>query len=408
MQRETWSPEDYPGLRRQGRRLLWRATKKAVKAGYSVKSVNLTELAGEPDALKRRCDRLQYEMKLWLSGRAGKALPFNGTIRSLIDIYENDPGSTFHKLKPSSAVSYIPYMKVLREEVGDRRIDCVDGRDLDRWHSAWCEPAVPDGNERIARAHMIVAVLKAALSFGIQCRMKGCADLKAILSEKTFTLPRPRTAAPTAQEIVRARAAAHEFGHPRAALAYALQYEAMLRQWDVLGTWTPLSDARPSAVIYGRHKWLGPTWVNIDDKLVLTITPSKTERTTGKEIKVDLTTLEMVMEEIEKIPAEERKGPLITDPKTGRPYTKDRRLRLWRKVAKKAEIPAGTWNRDLRAGGITEGRAADVRIEDMAKVAGHATERTTAKVYDRAVLEAGRRVADARRTARRTGRTDGS
>lgn len=407
MQRETWSPEDYPGLRRQGGRLLWRATKKAVKAGYTVKSVNLSELAGNPDALKLRCDRLQYEMKLWLSGRTGKVLPFNGTIRSLIDIYENDPGSTFHNLKPSSAVSYVPYMKVLRAEVGDRRIDCVDGRDLDRWHSAWSEPAEPGGKYRIARAHMIMAVLKAALSFGIQCRHKGCGDLKAIFAEKTFTVPSPRTAAPTAQEIVRARVAAHEFGHPRAALAYALQYEAMLRQWDVRGTWTPLSDTRPSAVIYGRHKWLGPTWANIDDKLVLTITPSKTERTTGKEIKVDLTTLEMVMEEISRIPSEERVGPLIPDPKTGRPYTKDRWLRLWRKIAKKAEISPGTWNRDLRAGGITEGRAADVKTDDLAKVAGHSSERTTAKVYDRAVLEAGRRVADARRTARRTRRTDG-
>jgi hypothetical protein len=54
------------------------------------------------------------------------------------------------------------------------------------------------------------------------------------------------------------------------------------------------------------------------------------------------------------------------------------------------------WNRDIRAGGNTEAQQAGTRLEDRAKVAGHAPERTIADVYDRDRLEAFRRVARAR------------
>jgi len=50
----------------------------------------------------------------------------------------------------------------------------------------------------------------------------------------------------------------------------------------------------------------------------------------------------------------------------------------------------------MRAAGVTEGRQAGAPTDDLAKQAGHANKRTTAKVYDRDRLEAGRRVAQAR------------
>jgi hypothetical protein len=62
------------------------------------------------------------------------------------------------------------------------------------------------------------------------------------------------------------------------------------------------------------------------------------------------------------------------------------------------------WNRDLRAAGVTEGRQAGAPSDDLAKQAGHANKRTTARVYDRDQLEAARRVAQAR--ARYRGRTE--
>jgi len=50
----------------------------------------------------------------------------------------------------------------------------------------------------------------------------------------------------------------------------------------------------------------------------------------------------------------------------------------------------------MRAGGITEARQAGAPTDDVAKLAGHANKRTTARVYDRDSLEAARRVARAR------------
>jgi integrase len=58
-----------------------------------------------------------------------------------------------------------------------------------------------------------------------------------------------------------------------------------------------------------------------------------------------------------------------------------------RSVEAEAGVPATVWNRDLRAGGITEARQAGAPTDDVAKTAGHSSKRTTARVYDRDTLE---------------------
>jgi hypothetical protein len=126
--------------------------------------------------------------------------------------------------------------------VGARRIDALDGRDLRRWHDQWSVPLEQGGKPRIAAARMALVVLKNALTFAATCRKPGCADLRDILHDMRFPAPRPRIEAPTAAEIIAARKAAHELGHAPAALAYALQFEGTMRQWDVIGKWVPLSD----------------------------------------------------------------------------------------------------------------------------------------------------------------------
>jgi len=70
-------------------------------------------------------------------------------------------------------------------------------------------------------------------------------------------------------------------------------------------------------------------------------------------------------------------------------------LQRWSVDRKAAGLPVGLWARDLRASGITEGRASAASLDDASKVAGHTATKTTKK-YDRAVLEAADRFADAR------------
>jgi integrase len=69
---------------------------------------------------------------------------------------------------------------------------------------------------------------------------------------------------------------------------------------------------------------------------------------------------------------------------------------VWDKVRDISGIKKEIWDRDLRAAAVTEAREAAAPIDDVAKVAGHTSKRTTAKVYDRDHLEAQRRVARAR------------
>lgn len=396
-----------PGLRFDKRgRPFWRATKAAIAAGYPVKNVDLSGCAEDLARVRGRCIRLQREMTEWLTNGGKRPLPvFNGTFGSLLDIYVTDPKSPYHALKHSTTQPYDVYIRMMKIEIGRCRLDRTDGIEVKDWFDSWAEPEKPGDPLQLAKAHMAIAALKAALSFGVLRRLPGCAEFKAIVTElsKSRKLPRPkaRKIAMTADQIIAARQAAHEIQHPRAALAYAMQFEGAIRKWDVFGKWVPLNDRQPSAVIFGKRKWIGPTWANVDENLILRWTPTKTEDSTGVEIIIDLRACPMVMEELQWLPQEERKGPLIVNHETGRPYTDDRSAEIWREVRKSAGISSKVWNRDIRKSGSTEARAGGAAIDDLKKTMGHsANADTTERVYDLANLEAFRRVAEARKAHR--------
>jgi hypothetical protein len=373
----------------------WIASDAGVKAGYQPKSVRLTGFANESD-LVARCLRLQSEMQLWLSGQRAAGPRFDGSFGSLFRLYQTDPESSYQRLKPSSRHPYDVYLRRLEHHIGARQIAGCDGRDLRRWFAEWSASDEPGGRQKIAAARMVVCVIKAAVTFGIVCRLPACAEFRTILDHLEFPGVKPRTMAPTAQQVEAARGAARASGGLSRALAYAFQFETTLRQWDVIGEWVPLSDPRPSAVLGYGEKWIGPTWQQVDSDMVLRVTPGKTHDTSEARVAFDLLECPMVVEEMGRFPPERRAGPLIVSERTGLPYRHETFRHLWRRDAEAAGIPAVVWNRDLRAGGVTEAREAGASTDDVAKTAGHTDRRTTARVYDRAALEAARRVARAR------------
>lgn len=358
-----------------------------------MKSANLSEYADDAARLIERCQRLQSEMLQWMSGDAGTAIKFDGTFGALINIYETDPESPYQKLKRGVRKSYNTYIVRLRNHIGSRRVNNSDGRDVKRWFAEW--RADPDGTDHLPRARFVLAVLKAAVSFGIVCRLDGCRDFKEVLSELEFEAPANRTWAPTAEQVIAARKAAHVAGAPSRALVYALQFEATLRQWDIIGQWVPISDPRPSAILHRGKKWIGPAWSAINDNLILKVKPTKTENTTAVEVAFDLSACPMVMEELAKIPASKRTEPLIVNEFTKRPYSEHSFQYGWKADFKAAGLPDGLWNRDMRAGGVTEGGKSGASKDDRRKVAGHAREETT-EIYDRDQIEAHRRVMKSR------------
>src|SRR5258708_12814623 len=96
---------------------------------------------------------------------------------------------------------------------------------------------------------MVLAVLKAAISFGVVCRQPGCKAFQDVLSELTFETVSSRTFAPTAKQIKAAREAAHAAGAPLRALLYPLIYYTTGREFDFLGECLPLTHTTPSAII---------------------------------------------------------------------------------------------------------------------------------------------------------------
>lgn len=379
----------------------WFASPEAVQEGYSVKSVNLSRSQHDERLLLDRAERLQREMVAWLAGRKKSETRFDGTFETLLKVYQTDPESDFRTvLKPGTVKVYTTYLKKLIDHIGHLRVDEVDGRDVKRWFAQWRIPQDGPSRDQIPAARMMLAVLKAAISFGIICRFTGCPEFKAILAELEFDMVPSRTFAPTADQIIAARKAAHAAGEPRRALAYAIQFETTLRQWDVIGQWVDLSDPKPSAIIRGRKKWIGPMWSAIDKNLILAkVRPTKTEDTTEVEVSFDLSVCPMVTEELALIPEDKRVGPLIIKEANGLPYFYEDFRLSWRKDATAAGLPKTLWNRDLRAGGITEGGKAGAAKDDRRKLAGHAREETT-EIYDRDTVEAHRRVMQSRKAFR--------
>lgn len=374
---------------------IWCARPDAIKAGWTLKTVNLSETPIE--LLKDRCDRLQREMLSFLNKKDMKP-GFDGSIRSVIDLYMEHEESSYHRLKPSSRHPYDSYLKRLRGQIGERNVTKVTGLDVIGWHKLWRAPAKPGGKELLGAASMAIAVLKSALNWAIVCGHKECMDLRNILGSEALGLPSPgsRTQAPTAAQIEKARAAAHALGRPSAALAYAIQFETAARQWDVIGEWVPLSHPLPSAVIASDKKWIGPSWGANVSKMVLTITPTKTNTTTKARTHVDLSLCPMVIEELARQPADVRSGPLIVNETTGVPYTTREFREFWAKVRAAAGLSSDLWNRDIRAGALTEGGEAAASSDDRRKLAGHADEKMTQEVYDRDILEGSNRVVVAR------------
>jgi len=374
---------------------VWVADETDVKNGYYPKTVNLRDIADNPEVLVAKCNSLQADMILWRAGHRADPHKFDGTVKSLISIYETHKRSPYRKLKPGSLRPYNHYLRKLRGHIGAIRLDDITGIDLMEWHDFWSA----DG-KYLAASAMARSVLKAAVSFGVMLRLDGCVELAEVLTETSRKLPSPksRDETVTADQVVKLRQAAHAEGAKSAALAYAIAFETMLRLWDVTGQWVPMDAVGISDMVNAarKEKWFGLGWDNIDANLMLTFTPSKTADKTGKSVVFHLTKAPMVIEELAHWPVEARYGPVIVSEKTGLPYLEQNWRRQFNRHRKTAGIASNVWARDLRASGITEGRASDASIDDAAKVAGHKSTRTTKKVYDRAVLEAADRFAEAR------------
>ncbi len=120
---------------------------------------------------------------------------------------------------------------------------------------------------------------------------------------------------------------------------------------------------------------------------------------TGQEAVHDTKAYPLVAQTLDLIAADKRIGPVVINETTGLPYRYRNFYQMWRAIATKAGVPVTVWNRDSRAGGVTEGSDAGVDLETLRHHANHSQASTTA-IYSRKTLEKTRSVAAIRVAAR--------
>jgi len=386
------SPSDTPGLEiavRNGRRIpRWRARKEAVKLGFKPSTQRLNIDPDNLDELGKKCRELWAEMEAWLDTQPRTDVPtWDGTIGCLIETYKVDPYSPYQALSHGSRQAYDYDLGVLLKTVGERRLDKLTGKDFRRWYDNLRRPAQPGGPERIRRAAGVMTMLRILVGYGVESDIAHCDRLKLILGSMRFKGPGHRTQFLTYEQAAAIIAKAHELGFPEIALGQALQFEATLRQSDVIGQWIPDPDAPH------RSRWTGGLlWgQHISKDYILE------KRTTKRGVlsHVDLKGYPLALAELQNVPIERRVGPVIIDSRTGAPFKEGLYARRWRVIARAAGVPDNIWNRDSRAGGVTEGSDAGADMELLRHHASHRSLSST-EVYSRPTLAKTTRVAKLR------------
>lgn len=394
-----------PGLTRRKNRdgsctWYWSAARASRQAGdYEPRTVRLaTGLSIEERA--ERCRTLTAEMLIHLASSGEWRSTFDGTLASLIRDYQTDPLGPYAAVKEiTRRQDYDPSLKILERLAGARRIDRVSGRDFAAWYADFRKPAKPGEPERLRRAWGAMKMLRAVIAYGVTCRISACAAAAQILSHMEFEQPGARE-----QRLTYEQASAivdMAIGRKLLSIAFAqaLQFELSLRQSQVIGEWIKAGAVEGGIVFRGR-RWQGLTWSNVSADMVLAFRTSKT----GAQAEFALELYPLVAKVLALIPAERRVGPLIVSEATGRPYRANHFQKEWRALREACGISASIWNRDSRAGGITEGAEAGADAADLQRLATHADARTTGR-YIRKTLESTNRVAELRAAARGKNKT---
>ncbi|MTW16107.1 integrase [Rhodoplanes serenus] len=392
------SDDEMPGKKiRRNRhgpdRIYWVARADLVAQGYEPRTVRLHYDPTDRVLIAAACQRLQAEMLAWAAGRRTTDRPFDGTLASLIRLYQHDQASPYRDLKWNTRRTYDQVLGVIEKAFGKRSLAAVGIADFRRWYDEAKKPKQPGSPERVRKAHGIIAMLRRLFAYGVTAEHPHCARLAAILDEARFKQPGRRRLKLELPHVEAFIPKAIEAGRLSLAIGTAMQFETTLRQRDVIGEWEPIPEGEaPTGIVLGGRRWVrGLTWADITaDQTV-----SKETTKTGAVVGHDLRLCPLVLDLLDQVPAERRVGPLIIDETAGRPYAEHAYAREWRVIARTAGIPDAVWNMDARSGGISEADDAGADLDLIRSAAGHTQASTTAR-YVRGTIGKSRKVAELR------------
>lgn len=404
-----------PGLKqikRKGRvDLYWVKDESPIFADYKPATVHIHVDMVDPQALEkieRICQQEQHAMLLWLdegthNDKERLKPKFNGTFGSLCDLYESDEESGYADLQPNTKLSYRDSLKIIRSDIGLRRIDLVAPKYFRTCYRAWRKPVREGGEERVRRAYGAIGQIKILLGYGIEANHlpNHCERLLKAMSKMRFAKNPPRGVTMTFEQAKAIVCEALDSSDPSTAMVQALQYECFLRQIDIIGKWRvePASYVlKPGEIRRGKKIWHGMTvGMILNEEKLLRVRTSKTAQFVAHAIEK----CELVMMCLEKLGALDSDRPVACRA-DGTPWSDHRDFgKHWRLYANNADVPKGVWNMDNRASGITEATAAGAAHDDLASGAAHASKSTTRKIYMRGAKEISERVQSARQESRK-------
>lgn len=341
-----------------------------MKAGYRPKTVRLHYIADDP-ALIARCHRLQADMLSWASGGNG-APHYDGTVASLVRLYETHENSSYRDIEQSTQRAYSKALALwIVKHTGNRLVEAVTGNDVRQWF----KKLVASGLS-VNTAYFAINVFKVALAFGSSLRLAGCRELREELRDTRFFGGQRRTEQLTYEQMTTLRDKARAMGLHYLARCIVLQFEFAMRRRDVIGKWYT-DGAGTDGIRHGKRVWRdGLTWADKDDDGVIRRVVSKTRRTTAAVAVHAIGDYPNVAEELARTPAEARIGPLVIHDKTGLPPTEEQCRYDFRRVAQACGIPAAVKMMDARAGANTEAYAAGATQEEAMALATHSEAKT--------------------------------
>ncbi len=358
-------PTYAPGSVRAKRWLYWRAPKSYVAQGYFKDAIRLPGEIGDGRDLERaaKARELTRELLLWQDGQDVPRVDPQSWQWLFAD-YKTNPLSPFQDVKPNTQENYRFHIARWEEGIGQVRILDTDFVAIKRWQKAMEENGRSD--------HYIKAMftmLRIVAGYGVALQIAGAASVKAILGEIRFRSPKPRSVAPTEEQINAVIAAADAAGEHGFALGLSLQWWLSLRAVDVRGQYLGSGDAM---------RWAdGLTWDMVDlDALTIRKTPSKTARSAPEEIVWDLSLLPEIVERLKATPKDRSIGPVVTM-NNGKPYTRRGWADRFAVHRAKAGVPDIVKAMDTRAAAINHVKRAGASKIELQHAAVHASGSTT-------------------------------
>lgn len=359
LRRLDGDPTYAPGLTWVRETPWWRPTKADVKNGYPIKGVNLSWV--DEDVLSAKCRALTRELLQW---RAGTEKVRPASWGWIIALYLTDELSPFWETKENTQASYREVLGRWQEGIGGALIENTNFETLKRW-----KRAMEQNGRSVAYIHRMFTHLRMVARYGLAVKPALFAEVTSVMSSGALKVraPKPRTVAPTPDQIEAIIAAAEET--PGFALGLSLQWWLALRAVDVRGQWLGPK---------GKQRWAdGLTWDMIDlDALTIRKMVSKTERHDAMPMIWDISPLPDLVDRLRAVPVSRRVGPVVCS-KAGKPFTVRHYRDLWEKYRAAAGVPPEVKLMDTRAGAINDAMAHGASRLQLQHAANHKDGATT-------------------------------